>query len=230
MSFAPSPPYPVPTTHPTARRRPHPTPPPRWHPTTTPLLKPHDGSSPLLRLSGPHTSRARQSLPPLPLLPAAAARSNEALAGGAQVEAGEPARQERQEILIVFEQNGGAPPPPPPGVRTGRSTEWPQATSSIVRAAGAAMTTPVVGASSAPTIKPGQQCLARDDPGTRFQTFVLENFYCPVVRPMCAISTSHVFWITQTNGMLPSSVDLVAKGLNYHFCSHPEAFSVHGDQ
>jgi hypothetical protein len=147
-----------------------------------------------------------------------------------QVEAGEPARQERQEILIVFEQNGGAPPPPPPGVRTGRSTEWPQATSSIVRAAGAAMTTPVVGASSAPTIKPGQQCLARDDPGTRFQTFVLENFYCPVVRPMCAISTSHVFWITQTNGMLPSSVDLVAKGLNYHFCSHPEAFSVHGDQ
>lgn len=83
MSFAPSPPYPVPTTHPTARRRPHPTPPPRWHPTTTPLLKPHDGSSPLLRLSGPHTSRARQSLPPLPLLPAAAARSNEALAGGA---------------------------------------------------------------------------------------------------------------------------------------------------
>lgn len=64
------------------------------------------------------------------------------------------------------------------------------------------------------------------DPGMRFQTFVLMNFYCPVVRPLCASSSPHAFWISQTNGTSPSSVDLVAIGLNYHFCSNLEAFCV----
>lgn len=66
-------------------------------------------------------------------------------------------------------------------------------------------------------------------PGTRFQTFVLENYYCPVVRPFSGSSSSHVIWVSQTNGTSPSSSGFVASGLDYHFCSRPEAFHVRTD-
>jgi hypothetical protein len=41
---------------------------------------------------------------------------------------------------------------------------------------------------------------------------------------LIASAPSHVVWISKTNGDSPASVDLVASGLNYHFCAHPEFF------
>lgn len=66
-------------------------------------------------------------------------------------------------------------------------------------------------------------------PGTRFQTYVLQNFYYPVVRPLVAASAFHVLWISQTNGDSPSSSEFVARGLDFHFCASPETFHVQSD-
>lgn len=68
-----------------------------------------------------------------------------------------------------------------------------------------------------------------DEPGTRFQTFVLENYYCPVVRPLISSTSSHLIWISQTNGSSPAAGEFVASGLNYHFCAYPESFRVQID-
>lgn len=65
-----------------------------------------------------------------------------------------------------------------------------------------------------------------DHPGMRFQTYILENYHCPVVWPLCSSSSPSLFWISQTNGKNSSPSSTVAKGLNYHFCFPPESFSV----
>lgn len=65
-----------------------------------------------------------------------------------------------------------------------------------------------------------------DCPGTRLQTFILENYRCPVVWPLIPSKLQSTIWISQTNGDAPASTSIVASGLNYHFCSPPEFFSV----
>lgn len=72
--------------------------------------------------------------------------------------------------------------------------------------------------------KSSTQSVAPVLPGTRFQTFVLTNYYYPVVKPLSGKPSSHLIWVSQTNGTSPSSPELVASGLDYHFCSRPEAF------
>lgn len=63
-------------------------------------------------------------------------------------------------------------------------------------------------------------------PGMHFQNFVLENYLCPVVRPLVPALPSHTIWITQTNRIDPCDNRLVAKALDFHFCARPESFIV----
>lgn len=68
-----------------------------------------------------------------------------------------------------------------------------------------------------------------DCPGMRFQTFILENYHCPVVWPLIPAMLHSTIWISHTNGDAPASTSMVASGLNYHFCSPSEFFSVTAD-
>lgn len=66
-----------------------------------------------------------------------------------------------------------------------------------------------------------------DSPGARFQTFVLLNYRCPVVRPLCFPLVSPVdLWISQSNGDVLAPPTLVSAALNYHFCGPLEFFCV----
>lgn len=66
-----------------------------------------------------------------------------------------------------------------------------------------------------------------ESPGTRFQTFVLLNYRCPVVRPLCFPLVSPVDpWISQSNGVSSAPPALVSNALSYHFCGPLEAFRV----
>ncbi|CAD6210974.1 unnamed protein product [Miscanthus lutarioriparius] len=66
-----------------------------------------------------------------------------------------------------------------------------------------------------------------DSPGTRFQTFVLLNYRCPVVRPLCFLLVPPVdLWISQSNGGSSAPPALVSNALSYHFCGPLEAFRV----
>jgi hypothetical protein len=67
------------------------------------------------------------------------------------------------------------------------------------------------------------------EPGTHFQNYVLENYFCPVVRPLNPSLPAHKIWVSQTNGDTPCDNRLVAKALNFHFCGYPERFIVNPD-
>lgn len=62
----------------------------------------------------------------------------------------------------------------------------------------------------------------------RFQTFALENFFSPVVRPLLPnpLGVSYMLWISQSNGVSPIPPDFVAEALDFHFCAPPKHFSV----
>ena len=56
-------------------------------------------------------------------------------------------------------------------------------------------------------------------PGTQFQNRLLQDFYCPIVRPLAHTIPPVAIWISQSNTTIPSSPGLVAKALNFYFCS-----------
>lgn len=63
-------------------------------------------------------------------------------------------------------------------------------------------------------------------PGTQFQNHFLENFRCPIVRPLATSTPPVRLWIAQTNSSSLVSPGHVAKALDFLFCASPESFSV----
>lgn len=66
-------------------------------------------------------------------------------------------------------------------------------------------------------------------PGTQFQNRFLQDFRCPIVRPLANNTAPTVLWIAQTNRSPPASVSFVVRALDHHFCAPPESFPVRAD-
>lgn len=66
-------------------------------------------------------------------------------------------------------------------------------------------------------------------PGTQFQNRFLEDYRCPIVRPLATSTPSASLWVAQTNKPSLVPTGLVVKALDFHFCAPPETFSVHAD-